>query len=83
MSRKSEGAGQSRDLREVQELLGISAGAPRQLLTLPEVCQILRLLPKTLQRRIDAGEPVVVRDGGRVLVTPPDLARYIGARRTL
>ena len=83
MSRKSEAAGQSRDLREVQESLGIPAGAPQQLLTLREVCRILRLSPKTLQRRIEAGELVVVRDGRRVLVTPRDLARYIGARRTL
>jgi excisionase family DNA binding protein len=83
MSRNNGAAGQSRDLREVQELLGIPAGAPQQLLTLPEVCRILRLSPKTLQRRIETGELVVVRDGRRVLVTPRDLARYIGARRTL
>lgn len=83
MSRNNGAAGQSGDLREVQELLGIPAGAPQHLLTLPEVCRILRLSPKTLQRRIEAGELVVVRDGRRVLVTPRDLARYIGARRTL
>lgn len=73
----------SPDQCEVQELLGIPTGSPQQLLTLPEVCRILRLSPKTLQRRIDAGDLVVVRDGRRVLVTPRDLARYVAARRSL
>ena len=79
---KNNGAA-SPDLREVQDQLGIPAGAPQQLLTLPEVCRILRLSPKTLQRRIEAGDLVVVRDGRRVLVTPQDLARYVAARRSL
>ena len=79
---KNNGAG-SPDRNPVQEPLGISAGAPQPLLTLPEVCRILRLSPKTLQRRIGAGELVVVRDGRRVLVHPQDLARYVAARRSL
>jgi excisionase family DNA binding protein len=73
----------SADLREVPAQLGLPAGPPQQLLTLPEVCRILRLSPKTLQRRIEAGELVVVRDGRRVLVHPQDLARYVAARRSL
>lgn len=83
MSRKTQAAGQCRDLRKVQELLGIPAEALPRLLSLKEVCAVLRISAKTLQRRIDAGELVVVRDGRRVLVTPRDLARYIAARRTL
>jgi excisionase family DNA binding protein len=71
------------DRHSVQDQLGIGAGAPQPLMTLPEVCRILRLSPKTLQRRIEAGELVVVKDGRRVLVTPQDLARYIAARRSL
>lgn len=79
---KNNGAA-SLDWREVQNQLGLPAGAPQPLLTLPEVGRILRLSAKTLQRRIEAGDLVVVRDGRRVLVHPQDLARYIAARRSL
>jgi len=72
----------SANQHEVQDVLGIPAGAPQQLLILPEVCRILRVSPKTLQRRIEAGELVVVRDGRLVRVSPGDLARYIAARRS-
>ena len=64
---------------EICERLGIS-GLPR-LLKLPEVCAVLGISMKTVQRRIEAGELVVVRDGRIVRVTPGDLARYIAARR--
>ncbi|MCZ4263040.1 helix-turn-helix domain-containing protein [Limimaricola sp. G21655-S1] len=57
-------------------------GAPQALLSLAEVSEILRLSPKTLQRRITAGELPVIRDGRRVHVLPADLQRYIAARRS-
>lgn len=79
---KKDNGAANPDLRAVQERLGIPAGTPQPLLTLPEVCRILRLSPKTLQRRISAGDLVVVRDGRRVLVTSRDLARYVAARRS-
>ena len=66
--------------QDLCHLLGIS-GPPR-LLKLPEICQILGVSMKTLQRRIDAGELVVIRDGRVVRVSPGDLARYIAARRS-
>ena len=83
MSRKSNDSRTvAQTVQEVAETLGISATALQRLLTLKEVCAILRISPKTLQRRIDAEKLVVVRNGRRVLVTPRDLARYIAARRT-
>ena len=66
--------------QDLCHLLGIS-GLPR-LLKLLEVCDILGISMKTLQRRIGAGELVVVRDGGVVRVSPGDLARYIAVRRS-
>ena len=84
MSKKSnDRRAEVQAVQEIAETLGISATALQRLLTLKEVCAILRVSAKTLQRRIEAGELVVVRDGRRVLVTPRDLARYIAARRTL
>ncbi len=80
---KKDNGAANPDPREAQEQLGIPAGAPQPLLTLPEVCRILRISPKTLQRRIGAGDLVVVRDGRRVLVTSRDLACYVAARRSL
>ncbi len=56
--------------------------ALQALLSLTEVSEILRLSPKTLQRRIAAGELPVIRDGRRVNVHPADLKRYIAARRS-
>lgn len=56
---------------------------PPRLLTLPEVCDALGCSPKTLQRRIRAGELPVIRDGRLVRVHPADLARYVAARRSL
>ena len=66
--------------QDLCHLLGIS-GLPR-LLKLAEVRHVLGISMKTLQRRIDAGKLVVVRDGRVVRVTPGDLARYIAARRS-
>lgn len=56
--------------------------ALQALLSLAEVCELLRLSPKTLQRRIAAGELPVIRDGRRVHVLPADLQRYIAVRRS-
>jgi excisionase family DNA binding protein len=58
-------------------------GVPAALLTLAEASQVLGYSPKTLQRRIRAGELPVVRDGRLVRVHPADLARYVAARRSL
>jgi excisionase family DNA binding protein len=56
--------------------------APQPLLSLAEASEILRLSPKTLQRRIASGELPVIRDGRLVRVHPADLQRYIAARRS-
>ena len=58
------------------------AALPR-LLTLEEVAGVLNVSPKTLRRRIDAGQLPVIRDGRIVRVHPADLQRYISARRSL
>ncbi len=58
------------------------AALPR-LLTLRDAAGILNTSPKTLRRRIDAGELPVIRDGRIVRVHPRDLERYISARRSL
>ena len=81
MSKNNGAAGP--DLREVQDQLGVPAGAPLPLLTLPEVGRILRLSPKTLQRRITAGDLLVIRDRRLVRVHPQELARYVAARRSV
>lgn len=54
---------------------------PERLFSLSEASGILRLSPKTLQRRIASGALPVIRDGRLVRVHPADLKRYIGARR--
>lgn len=54
-----------------------------RLLTLEEVAGVLNVSPKTLRRRIDAGQLPVIRDGRIVRVHPADLQRYISARRSL
>jgi len=54
-----------------------------RLLKLHDVAEILGVSPKTLRRRIDAGELPVIRDGRIVRVHPRDLERYISARRSL
>jgi excisionase family DNA binding protein len=54
-----------------------------RLLSLEETREILGCSPKTLQRRIKAGELPVVRDGRLVRVHPQDLDRYVAARRSL
>ena len=54
-----------------------------RLLTLEEVAGVLNVSPKTLRRRIDAGQQPVIRDGRIVRVHPADLQRYISARRSL
>jgi len=54
-----------------------------QLLTLRDAADILNTSMKTLQRRINAGELPVIRDGRIVRVHPRDLQRYISARRSL
>ena len=53
------------------------------LLTLQDSADILQVSPKTLQRRIKAGELPVIRDGRILRVHPADLQRYISARRSL
>ena len=58
------------------------AALPR-LLTLQQVSDTLGVSPKTLQRRINAGQLPVIRDGRIVRVHPRDLERYISARRSL
>ena len=58
------------------------AALPR-LLTLREVSDTLGISPKTLRRRIDAGQLPVIRDRRIVRVHPRDLERYISARRSL
>ncbi len=58
------------------------AALPR-LLTLQQASDTLGISPKTLRRRIDAGQLPVIRDGRIVRVHPSDLARYISARRSL
>ena len=58
------------------------AALPR-LLRLQEVSDTLGISPKTLQRRIKAGQLPVIRAGRLVRVHPADLQRYIAARRSL
>ncbi len=57
------------------------AALPR-LLTLQEVSDTLGVSPKTLRRRINAGELPVFRDKRIVRVHSADLERYISARRS-
>jgi excisionase family DNA binding protein len=57
------------------------AALPR-LLRLREASDTLGISMKTLQRRVDAGELPVIRDGRIVRVHPADLVRYISARRS-
>ncbi len=54
-----------------------------RLLTLQEASNTLGISPKTLQRRINAGQLPVIREGRIVRVHPRDLERYISARRSL
>lgn len=54
-----------------------------RLLSLAEAAEVLGCSPKTLQRRIRAGELPVIRDGRLVRVHPEDLARYVAGRRSL
>ena len=54
-----------------------------RLLTLQQASDTLGISPKTLQRRINAGQLPVIRDGRIVRVHPRDLQRYISARRSL
>lgn len=54
-----------------------------RLLTIDQAAEILNTSPKTVQRRLEAGELPVIRDGRIVRIHPADLARYISARRSL
>ena len=58
-------------------------GPVPRLLRVDEVASILGVSLKTVHRRIDAGELVVIRDGRVVRVHPNDLERYVAARRSL
>ncbi|SDE63206.1 DNA binding domain-containing protein, excisionase family [Ruegeria marina] len=51
------------------------------LLTIEDVAAVLQCSLKTVQRRIDAGDLPVIRDGRMVRVHPADLDRYIKQRR--
>lgn len=53
------------------------------LLTITQAADFLNVSPKTVRRRIDAGELSVFRDGRLVRVHPNDLDRYVAARRSL
>ncbi len=55
---------------------------PDHLLTVGETAGILNESPKTIYRRIRAGDLPVFRDGDILRVLPDDLARYIAARRS-
>jgi excisionase family DNA binding protein len=50
------------------------------LLTIKDVAAALRASEKTVRRRIDAGELLVVRDGRLLRVRPADLRAYVAAR---
>jgi excisionase family DNA binding protein len=61
---------------------GSGTGPVPQLLRLDEVADTLGVSLKTVRRRVDAGELVVIRDGRVVRVHPNDLERYVAARRS-
>lgn len=52
------------------------------LIPLERVANILNMSPKSLWRRIKAGQLPVVRDGKITSVTPKDLKHYIATRRS-
>ena len=54
-----------------------------RLLTLQQASDTLGISPKTLQRRINAGQLPVIRDGRILRVHPNDIMRYIAGRRSL
>jgi excisionase family DNA binding protein len=54
-----------------------------RLLSLAETADLLGCSMKTLQRRVQAGDLPVIRDGRLVRVHPEDLRRYVAARRSL
>jgi excisionase family DNA binding protein len=62
---------------------GSGTGPVPRLLRLDEVADTLGVSLKTVRRRVDAGELVVIRDGRVVRVHPNDLERYVAARRSL
>lgn len=54
---------------------------PQLLLTRREVCERLRLSPRTVATLIQRGELPVVRIGRAVRFTPPDLEALVAKRR--
>jgi excisionase family DNA binding protein len=53
-----------------------------ELLTVKEVCAILRCHEKTLYKWVKAGSIVAVRTGTRLTFDPADVAAFIASRRT-
>jgi excisionase family DNA binding protein len=53
----------------------------QRLLTIEEAAGVLNVSPKTIRRRIRAGEMAVIRDGRIIRIRPEDLARYLSQHR--
>jgi len=52
-----------------------------RLLTIDEAAKILNVSPKTVRRRIDAGDLPVIRDERVLRITQDDLRRYVSRHR--
>jgi len=52
------------------------------MLTIGEAADALRVSPKTIQRRIAAGQLSAFRDGRMLRIPQPEIERYIAERRT-
>ncbi|HLZ43770.1 MAG TPA: helix-turn-helix domain-containing protein [Candidatus Sulfotelmatobacter sp.] len=53
-----------------------------ELLTVTEVCDILRCHPKTLCRWVQKGSVTAIRIGSKLKFDPADVAAFIVSRRT-
>ena len=53
-----------------------------ELLTVSEVCALLRCHPKTLYQWVKKGSLTAIRVGSKLKFDPADVARFIAARRT-